>query len=264
MPSAIAQPGVTALDMPQICLVFGAGVLAGIANAIAGGGTFFTFPALLYVGVPPVLASASSALATWPGHAAAIPPYWSKLRLMRTGMLARCGVALAGGVVGALLLLRTSNRFFETLVPWLLLFATLVFACGPRLQHHGDARRATVPPSRAALGIEFLFAVYGGFFGAGLGVLLLAALSLLGHDDMHEANALKNLLASVVTSIAVAIFIAAGSIAWPQTLWTLAGAVVGGFGGAAVAQRIPPAWLRRAVVTFGLILAAYFFLRPRS
>jgi hypothetical protein len=166
-------------------------------------------------------------------------------------------------LLGAWLLLLTGDRIFAVLVPWLLLCATMLFALGPRLRAFMPQARGGEGRGLAPLGlcVEFAFAVYGGYFGAGLGVLLMACLALLGHDDLREANALKNLLASVVTSIAVVAFIAAGVIAWSQTLCVLAGAVVGGVIGARVAQRLSPIWLRRSVITVGSILTLHFMWR---
>lgn len=236
-----------------------AGLMAGAVNAIAGGGVLFTFPAFLAVGVPPVAASASSAVAVWPGHAAALPAYRDRLRNMRAGLPVRCGIALLGGLAGAALLLLTGDRLFSTLVPWLLLFSTLLFAFGHRLRALLPRQSTAGARSAAALAAEFAFAVYGGYFGGGLGVLLLAALSLMGHDDLHDANALKNLLGTVISSVAVATFIMAGVVAWGPTLVTLTGAIAGGFMGARLAQRVSATWLRRGVVGIGAVLTIRFF-----
>lgn len=251
------------IDSASLILLFGAGLLAGLVNAVAGGGTFFTFPALVSVGLPPVIANATSALAVWPGHAAAVPAAWASLSPARAGLPLRCGVALAGGLAGSALLLATDDRLFTALVPWLLFVATALFAAGPRLRRWVPAL-ASGPGGRAApaaLAVELAVAVYGGYFGAGLGVLLMATLALVGHDDVREAAALKNLLASVVTSIAVVLFVVAGAISWPHALPALAGAVLGGVLGARLAQRLPAIWLRRAVVAVGAALTVVFMVR---
>jgi len=249
------------VDLTDIALLAGAGVVAGAVNAVAGGGTFFTFPALLAVGLPPVVANASNAVAVWPGHAAAIPASWDRLGTRRSGLLLRCALALVGGFLGSWLVLLTGDRLFGALIPWLLMFATLLFASGAWLRSFLPARTAGAKLSPAALAVEFVFAIYGGYFGAGLGVLLMACLALLGHDDLHEANALKNLLATIITSVAVAVFVFAGVVAWVPTLCTLIGAATGGFIGARLAQRVSAVWLRRAVIAVGSLLTAYFFWR---
>lgn len=249
-------------DPAAMLILLVAGFIAGIVNAVAGGGTFFTFPALMSAGLPPVVANASSALAVWPGHAAAVPASWRNLASARRGLLARCAVALAGGLVGAALLLLTDDRLFTSLVPWLLLLATLLFAAGPRLREWTPPPRSgPVRSPRLGLAVEFLVSIYGGYFGAGLGILLMVTLALVGRDDLREANALKNLLGSVVTSIAVVTFVAAGAISWPHALPTFAGAVLGGIVGARAAQRVPAAWLRFAVVVVGAALTLHFMVR---
>jgi uncharacterized protein len=246
---------VTPID---IAVLFAAGVASGIVNAVAGGGTFFTFPALMAVGLPPLVANASNALAVWPGHGAAILAYRAELgRRLRT-LVGKCTIALLGGLTGAWLLLVSGERAFAGLVPWLLLGATTLFAFGPAI-HRRASRLGGL--ARVAPAVEFVFAVYGGYFGAGLGVLLMAALAILGVDDVQEANALKNLLATIVTSIAVVSFVTAGVIAWGPTLIVLAGAVLGGYVGAKLARRLDAATLRTAVVGVGICLTAYYFWR---
>lgn len=250
---------IASMPLNDVALLFVAGFAAGATNAVAGGGTFFTFPALLAIGLSPIVANASNAVAVWPGHAAAIPVYWERLRSLRSGLLLHCCIALVGGLIGARLVLSTGNNLFRTLIPWLTLFATLLFAFGGRI-------RSPLPPGgvSAELGpiafmTEFAFAVYGGYFGAGLGVLLMACLAILGHDDIQAANALKNLLATIITSVAGATFIMSGAVAWLPTLCTLIGAVIGGLAGARFAQRISAVWFRRAVIGVGSLLTVHFF-----
>lgn len=234
----------------------GAGVLGGAANAIAGGGTFFTFPALVAAGLDPLVANASNAVAIYPGHAAAVPAYRRELRTSGRRLIARSIVVAAGGLAGALLLLGTDPAAFGALVPWLLLFATLLFAFSGRLQSFAARWQDRVGPGAM---VEFAFAVYGGYFGAGLGILLMAALTIVGVRDLQIANAQKNLLAAIVTTISVAAFSVAGIVAWPQTLVVLVGAVLGGYGGARAARRIPVAVLRWLVIATGLSISALYF-----
>ncbi|WP_315755651.1 MULTISPECIES: sulfite exporter TauE/SafE family protein [unclassified Bradyrhizobium] len=251
------------MDTAAMALLASAGLMAGAVNAIAGGGTLFAFPALISVGLPPVVANASCALAVWPGHAAAIPVSWKQISNARQGLVRRSIVALLGGLAGSGLLLMTGERAFAAVIPWLLLFATLLFALGPQLRRLMAARKLadgpSAPDSLLMLGIEFVFAVYGGYFGAGLGVLLMAGLTLAGHGDFHETAGMKNYLASLTTSIAVIVFIVSGTIAWPQTLCVLVGAIAGGMIGTTVSRRISPNLLRAAVVLVGSILTVHYF-----
>jgi uncharacterized membrane protein YfcA len=237
-----------------------AGVVGGGVNAIAGGGTFFTFPAFMAVGLDPLTANASNAVAIYPGHAGAVPAYRAELAaLPRALLLRRAVIAGTGGLLGALLLLVTGNAMFAPLVPWLLGMATLIFALGPRLRRL--AERANLHSPLAMAIIEFVFAVYGGYFGAGLGVLLLAVLTIVGVTDIQSANAQKNLLGAIITTIAVVLFVSAGVVAWRQTLVVLAGAVIGGYCGARLARRVPAGVLRGAVILVGGLLTVYYFAK---
>lgn len=241
-------------------LLFLAGLLAGGANAIAGGGTFFSFPMFMAAGLPPVVANASNAVAVWPGHALATIGYRRELQGLKGGLLVASAVAAIGGAIGAGLLARIGNASFFELVPWLLLAATLLFAFGPALNRWIRTAEVT------SLGIGgqaaiFVFSVYGGFFGAGLGIMLMAGLMVLGVQDPHRNNAVKNMLATVVTSIGVVVLALTGLVAWPHTVCALAGAVAGGVGGAKVARHVPVPWLRAAVISVGLLLSAHYFLK---
>jgi uncharacterized protein len=247
-------------------LVAGGAFLAGGMNAIAGGGTFFSFPAMLAAGVPPVTANASNSVALWP---ASLSSAWVYRReAMRHGRWAYllAAVSLGGGLCGGLLLLATSNAAFSRLIPWLLLVATLMFAFSSQvgalvawLRRRLGARPADSPASLGGALFQFIVAIYGGFFGAGLGILTLAALSIQGFEDMQELNALKNLTSAVNYTIAAATFIIAGAISWPHTLIALTTATLGGYVGAAVARRLPALWLRRFVITIGATLTVIYF-----
>jgi uncharacterized protein len=253
--------GSAPVDGAGLVLLIAAGFAGGGANAIAGGGTFFTFPALLSVGLPPVVANASNAVAIWPGHAAGVLPYGREIRRLRSRLVRSCAAALLGGIVGAALLLASGDAVFRSLVPWLLLLATLLFAFSARISRWAAAIRSSAEGRSglpAAFAIEFLVSIYGGYFGAGLGVMMMATLSLTGIRDIHEINALKNLLASAVSSVAVVIFVAAGAVRWPEALAVMAGAVLGGYAGAVMARRIPVAWLRATIIAIGFLLSAYY------
>lgn len=254
-------------ELLTVVLLFSTGVLAGISNAVAGGGTFFTFPVFLGTGIPPVVANASNAVAVWPGHAFAVVEYRRELRQLAGGIPGSVVTALLGGAAGALLLTFTGNDVFIRAIPFLLLFATLLFAFGgqfaalfKRWGHDPDGQS----PGWAARTIEFLFTVYGGFFGAGLGIMLMAGMHMLGMHDVQANNALKNLLAGAVTSIAVCVFALSGLVHWGYTAAAFAGAIVGGLAGARIARWLPALWLRRIVIGFGVFLTSYYFFKYYS
>lgn len=241
----------------DVLLLLAAGIAGGACNAIAGGGTFFTFPALLAAGVPPVAANATSAVAIWPGHAAGVAASRRQLRRHAPRLKGSVPVFAAGAAAGAALLVVLGNAIFADLVPWLIFAATVLFAAGPRLRGHLARRRAGREP-RAARAADLAVAVYGGFFGAALGILLMAVLALDGVDDLEVANAVKNALATVVTSVSVGVFVATGVIAWGPAAVVLVGAGVGGYAGARLAGRISPILLRRAVIVIGLLLTWHY------
>ena len=245
------------MDPIILVFLFFAGVIGGCVNSIAGGGTFFTFPAMIASGLDPLTANASNAVAIYPGHAAAVPAYLKELKAAGNALILRSSIAAFGGLLGAGLLLYTGSIIFEELVPWLLLAATFLFAFGPMLA----AVSAKLQTKYRWLtgGIEFLFAIYGGYFGAGLGILLMAVLTIIGVRDVQMANAQKNWLATIITTISVAVFAIAGAVAWPQTISVLCGALIGGYCGARLARRIPANALRTVVICIGLVLSIYYF-----
>lgn len=251
------------LSYADIALLFAAGAAGAAVNAVAGGGTFITFPAFLATGVPPVIANTSNAVALWPGRLAAIAAYLGELERQRERALWTGAVCLAGGVAGAWLLLRTGDALFLSLVPWLLLAASLLLAFDRPMQEQFGAPAGAARPSRLKIAVLalplFAVAVYGGFFGGGLGVMLLPILALSGVRDVQEMNGLKNLLVTLVTSVAVIGFIVAGKVAWPGALAMMAGATLGGFAGASLARRLPGEALRKTIVAFGFALSAFYF-----
>jgi len=229
---------------------------AGALNSVAGGGSFLSFPALVLTGVPALNANATSTVALWPGSVASTFGYRAELGSERERLAWFSAVSLAGGAAGALLLLWTPVRIFEGLVPFLLLAATLVFT-------FGDAVRSRLKlASRGAVTVTWAaIAVYGGYFGGGMGLLMLAALTLLGMSDLHRMNALKSALGVLVNSVAVAVFAVAGAVHWPQAGLMVAGSIAGGYAGARIARRVPPKRVRPAVVVLGWALTAAFFYR---
>ena len=241
-------------------LLMGAGFLAGAMNAAAGGGSFVSFPALVAAGVPPVAANASSTVALFPG---AVTSSWAYRHTLRgigaVSLPVLLWVSLAGGLLGAMLLLATPAGAFDRVIPWLLLLATLAFAFG---RQAGLALRRVVrigPPT--TLVVQFLLAIYGGYFGGAVGIMMMATWGLLGIGDLREMNPPKTLLVGAMNAIAVLYFIAARAVAWPQTLAMLVAAAIGGYAGARVAMRVDPRWLRAGVIAISSAITLTFFLR---
>lgn len=238
---------------------------AGAMNSVAGGGSFLSFPALLAVGVPPVTANASNSVALWPGSLAGAWAFRAELLRFKSALPRLTLVAFLGGIAGGLLLLATSNAAFSRLIPWLLLLATVLFAFSPQLSRFLPRRRATADSAHqvgpGGLLFQFVVSIYGAFFGAGMGILMLAALAIQGFEDMHEINALKNWLSAVIYSVAVATFVIASAISWPHTLVMLLTGTFGGYWGARLARRIPAQWLRHFIVAVGGFLTLYYFYK---
>jgi uncharacterized membrane protein YfcA len=254
--STALSPG-GCVEPSSVAILVGAGFVGGIMNAMAGGATLLTFPAMLATGLPPVVATASNALAVTPGHAMAVVGDRSMLPCDRSVAV---GLALTaiGGLAGAVLLLATSERVFTLLVPALIGAATLLFALGPRLQSWTlDHSRA--PASRNVWLLPV--STYGGYFGAGLGVMLLALLTLTGRESLRALNALKNLYATVAALAGVVIFAVTGTIHWPSTIIMLAGAVVGGFTGGKLLGILPAGAVRSAIVVLGIAMTAAYAWR---
>ncbi|MBK7613525.1 MAG: sulfite exporter TauE/SafE family protein [Burkholderiales bacterium] len=249
------------LDWPLLlAAAFGAGVL----NAIAGGGSFLTFPALVFTGVPAIAANATSAVAVSPGYLGSAMGFKAELAALPRARLLQEGlVCAAGGLAGAALLLVTPAKLFSAIVPWLLLFATALFAAGPgllRCRAQGAASPAHAHPAARLLGL-LVVAVYGGYFNGGLGILLMALYTVSGEPSLNTANALKNLNSLVLSLLSVAAFSWAGAIQWPQALVMAMAATAGGFWGARLARRLPVAVVRAVVTGTGLVMAGLFFAR---
>ena len=231
---------------------------AGVLNAIAGGGSFLTFPALVFAGVPPLAANATSAMAVSPGYLGSTLGFKDQLRELPPPLLRREMLTAAlGGLIGAALLLITPARLFSGIVPWLLLVATTLFALGPRLSALGHGQGH---PNLRQPGL-LLVAIYGGYFNGGLGILLMALYTLSGESRLSTVNALKNLNSLVLSLLSVIAFAAAGAIVWPQALWMMAWATLGGWLGARLAKRLPVVWVRRLVIAAGLVMSGVFFSR---
>jgi uncharacterized protein len=247
--------------MTTFLLLAAAGLLAGAMNAIAGGGSFVTFPAMVLAGLPPVIANASSTVALFPGTVASTLAYrndFASIGPLRLGLLAP--ISVAGGLVGAMLLLATPERLFDVVIPWLFLLATLTFAFGARA---GLALRRVVTVGPGGLPvIQFVIAIYGGYFGGAVGLMMMAAWSLLhARDDLKSMAPARVLLTSSANGAAVLWFIFAGAVRWPETLAMLAASVVGGYLGARLTRVLPAPAVRWFVVALTAIVTLAFFWR---
>jgi uncharacterized membrane protein YfcA len=246
--------------------LFLAAFLAGALNSVAGGGSFISFPALLFTHMAPIAANATSTAALWPGTVASTIAYRRELgEETRRTILPLVISAFVGGILGAQILLHTPQATFLRLVPWLLLSATLLFAASNRItawirarsDHHGGSRFMTI----GVVILQLVVGTYIGYFGAGSGIMILALLSLLGVTNIHAMNGMKTLLVTVGNAVAIVTFIVAKIIVWPQALLMLAGASLGGYGGAFFAQKMNPQHVRRLVIVVGFLMSLYFFIR---
>lgn len=246
----------------EAMLLTAAAVVGGALNAIAGGGSFFTFPALVFVGIPAIPANATSSLALWPGAVASVAAYRRELRGSRLRLAWFGTTSLIGGALGAVILVFTPAAAFDRALPFLLLLATVLFALGPKVTRK---LRSGLEPAEAPLAVavpvQFAISVYGGYFGGGMGMMMLAAFSLLGMRDIHRMNGLKTVLAVAINAAALVPFIWAGIIVWTEGLLMIAGAIAGGYGGAALARRLDPRWVRGVITLTGGALTVAFFVR---
>src|SRR5688572_17175634 len=241
-----------------VIVLTAAAFLGGALNALAGGGSLVTFPALLFAGLSPIDANASSVVALFPGTFSSVWAYRRTIfGITEVSVTSFLILSLIGGLLGALLLLFTPISIFAGLVPWLVLFATIVFAVG----HFAPLevmQRLKVSP-RGALVMHFMISIYGGYFGGGIGFLMLAALTLFGMRDINAMNGLKMALVGVMTITAIAVFVVADVVRWPETLPMLVSSVVGGYVAAEAAQRLDQRLLKGSIVVLGAVLTAYFF-----
>lgn len=247
-------------SMNSMTLVFSSGILAGAMNALAGGGSFVSLPALIAAGVPPVQANASSTVALFPGGLASAWAYRDGLQPVGdVSLRALLATTLCGGLVGALLLLRTSSTAFTFVLPWLLLIASIALACGRRI---GEALRARWHiHARAVLAVQFALGIYGGYFGGAVGIMMIAMWGLLDNCDLKRLNAPRTLLVSAANVVAVLVFIAAGAVRWPETLAMLAGAIMGGYGGACIGRRARPGIIRAVTLLATACITLAFFVK---
>ncbi len=235
-------------------------MLGGALNSVAGGGSFITLPALLYAGIPPVAANATSTLALWPGSVSSGIAYRRDIRATRRTLLLLGGASLAGGLFGARLLLGTSDTSFMRLLPWLMAVAATTFTCGGGLAA-GRERIDGHAVRWWAVILQLAIATYGGYFGGGMGIMMLAAFAIAGMSDIHEMNGLKAILGASVNGVALAEFIVRHAVVWRPGLVMIAGAIVGGYGGASLARHVDRRSVRALVIAVGWAMTLYFFLR---
>jgi uncharacterized protein len=252
------------LSFSYAIFLFLAGALGGAMNAVAGGGSFVAFPALLFTGVAPIPANATNTLSLWVGTAVSGGAYRKRLNLPRRILLPLLIMSFVGGLAGALLLIKTPAHTFLRVIPWLMLAATLLFSFGRHLTGRisgGISHQASNAAVAGASLFELLVAIYGGYFGGGIGIMNLAMLAALGMTDIHAMNALKIVLVAVINGVATITFMATGSIVWPQATVMIVGAACGGFSAAHYAQKLPQTLVRAIVIALGSGMTIYFFAK---
>jgi uncharacterized protein len=245
--------------------MFGAAVVAGAINTVAGGGTLLTFPTLIWLGMPSVLANATNTVAIWPGTLGSVWGYRSELVGVHRRVYALVIPSVTGGIAGAVLLRSTPADVFDRLVPALVFFATLVFMTQESFQRLFNRARTEAHEGPRwfleAMVFQFAVAVYGGYFGAGIGILMLAALGIMGHTNIHQMIALKNLLAVCINGVAAVYFVVSGLVSWPHAIVMAVGAILGGVGSARIARRLDQRTVRRMVIVLGFAMAVSLMFR---
>ncbi|MBP1688472.1 MAG: hypothetical protein H6Q33_4615 [Deltaproteobacteria bacterium] len=247
-----------------LCGLFLAGVVAGAVNSVAGGGSLISFPALVAFGQPAILANATNTAALWPGSLSSALAYKRDTLIHRDLLITLLLPSVAGGLLGALVLVSTPPELFDRVVPFLVLFATLLFALrDPISRLTGSSaqgeERVTKGGRMGGFFFQLFVATYGGYFGAGIGILMLGSLSVMGLRDIHRMNGLKTILGMLINVIAFVFFAAKGLVVWPLALLMAAGAVSGGWVGARTAKRVDQRWIRRFVIVVGVVVSVWLF-----
>ena len=265
----------------QLLFVTLAAVAGGAINAIAGGGTLLTFPALIALGVPPIVANATSTVALWPGALGSLWGYRGELAGARQWAIRFAIPSVAGGLAGAILLLRTSSERFSAIVPWLVFGATGLFMLQAPLSRwlrsrarsndatlapaeRAEAAPTLAPPTLGFLAAQFVIGIYGGYFGAGIGILMLATLGFMGFTSIHRMNGLKNWGGMCMNLVAAAAFAFSNLVDWPIAAAMAVGATAGGYAGSRLAQRVPQEHVRVAIIVIGLASGAWLLTGPVS
>ena len=253
-------------EITQLVVLCASAMLAGIINSVAGGGTLLTFPALVWTLGTSVGANATSTTVLLPGSLAATWGYRRELSHLRRWVIPLAIPSLIGGLLGTWLVVSQPDKVFELLVPWLILLATFLFLMQPLITRWTGIGQPHQQPSpivfAGIIGFQFLVALYGGYFGAGIGILMLSSLALMGVGDIHQMNALKSLLGSAINAMSVVVFIGYGKVDWKFAGPMIAASIAGGFLGASVARRLNKNLVRYSVVAIGFALSVYYFARP--
>ena len=256
------------MTLLQAALIVGSGVLAGAMNAVAGGGTILTFPALIWTGLAPINANATNTVALVPGALASVGGYRRELRGIEREQFWLLIPSFLGGLVGGILLRYTPPATFAALVPALILFAVILFALQEPIQKklRGAAAATTAPTTSSpwlwgAAVLQLLTGIYGGYFGAGMGIMMLATLSILGFANIHQMNGLKNLLGMTINLTAALYFVFVGLVHWPEALVLAVGAIVGGYFGAGLARKLGAKFVRATVIVIGVGMALSLLLK---
>ncbi len=247
--------------MLQSLVLAASACAAGFINSIAGGGTLLTFPALLFFGTPPVQANATSTVSLVVGTAGSIVAFREHLAEVRRWLIKFVPVSVLGGWLGSVLLTRTTDHVFAHLVPFLILFATVLFFLQSVFRRWFTLASTSKHSTWVAIVFQFAVSVYGGYFGAGIGILMLASLGFLGLSDIHQMNALKNVLGSIINVVASLWFIASGIVNWPKAGVMIVGALIGYYAGAHVSLRVPQVVVRRVITGIGCVISAVMFYR---
>ena len=245
----------------HIALLVATGFLAGTSNALVGGGTLFSFPILVATGMSPVTAITTNMTALWPGLITSAYAYLPELKRARAKLPPRVATVFAGGLTGAVLLLLSGDALFSTMVPWLLACGTVLFTFSKQIVKYVVQSPHGTRGIALLLVMEFVCAIYGGYFGAGIGILLLASMAIAGETDMHSANAQRNFLVCFINGVAVVLFNIVGTVDWFVAPILMVGSVTGGYIGARIARHIPAQWLRVLITIAGAAFAAIDFVK---
>lgn len=244
----------------QIISFFAISMLAAAVNSVAGGGTFLTFPVFILNGLSASQANIMSSIALWPGVLTSAYGYRRQMLEGKKQLIPLAVIGIAGSIVGAYWFLNTKEETFAKAVPWLLLGATLIFTFGKKmLSGFRGIKASWIPKKLSVYSLQIMTAIYGGYFGAGIGILTLAMLQMLGHENIHRMNALKTILTASINLATVCIFIISGNVLWGHATVMVAGAMCGGYFGARIALKISPKIVRHIVSVIGFSMTAYFF-----
>ncbi len=254
------------MDLSRVVILLGAGALAGAMNSIAGGGTIVTFPSLIISGLSSIVANATSTIALLPGTISSVFGYRRNIPAVRRWLRLFAPVSLVGGLIGGILLVQTPSSVFDNLVPFLILFATILFMANTTVSRffRPGAKEPTTRWLIGATVFQFGVALYGGYFGAGIGILMLASLGMLGFKDLHEMNTVKTILGFLINIVAALYFIWSGIVDWRSAGIMAVGTIAGGFSGAHFAQKVEQRKVRWIVTGIGLVLSAVMFYRTTN